>query len=33
MGGISLGRYSIDTETGILTYKPNDTDVFTYTKE
>jgi predicted small lipoprotein YifL len=33
MGGISLGRYSIDTETGILTYKPNDTNVFTYTKE
>jgi len=33
MGGISLGRYSIDTETGILTHNPNDTDVFTYTKE
>ena len=33
MGGISLGRYSIDIETGILTYKPNDTNVFTYTKE
>ena len=33
MGGISLGRYSIDTETRILTCKPNDTDVFTYTKE
>lgn len=33
LGGIDLGRYSIDTETGILTYKPNDTDVFTYTKE
>ncbi|HBT65495.1 MAG TPA: hypothetical protein DEB10_12640 [Ruminococcaceae bacterium] len=32
-GGISLGRYSIDTETGILTHKPTDTDAFTYTKE
>lgn len=33
MGGISLGRYSIETETGILTHKPNDTDIFIYTKE
>ena len=33
MGGISLGKYSIDTQSGILTFRPNDTDVFTYTKE
>lgn len=33
MGGISLGKYSIDTETGILTHKPTDTDIYTYVKE
>jgi hypothetical protein len=33
MGGISLGRYSIDTETGILTYKPDEATVLTYKKE
>lgn len=33
MSGNSLGKYSIDTQTGILTFRPNDTDVFTYTKE
>ncbi|KAF5046660.1 hypothetical protein DSECCO2_468440 [anaerobic digester metagenome] len=32
-GGISLGKYSIDTETGILTHKPTDTDIYTYVKE
>ena len=32
-GGISLGEYSIDTETGILTHKPTDTDIYTYVKE
>ena len=32
LGGISLGKYSIDTNTRILTYRPNDMDVFTYTK-
>ena len=31
-GGISLGEYSIDTETGILTHKPTDTDIYTYVK-
>ncbi|MGO4995357.1 hypothetical protein ACTQ5F_10025 [Jeotgalibaca porci] len=33
MSGNSLGKYSIDTQSGILTFRPNDTDVFTYTKE
>lgn len=33
MSGLSLGKYSIDTETGILTVKPNETDVFTYKRE
>jgi predicted small lipoprotein YifL len=33
LSGNSLGKYSIDTQTGILTFRPNDTDVFTYTKE
>lgn len=31
--GMSLGKYSIDTQTGILTVKPNETDVFTYKRE
>ena len=33
MGGISLGKYSIDTETRILTYKPDEATVLTYKKE
>ncbi|HOP11000.1 MAG TPA: hypothetical protein PK629_05870 [Oscillospiraceae bacterium] len=33
MSGNSLGKYSIDTQSGILTFRPNDTDAFTYTKE
>jgi predicted small lipoprotein YifL len=33
MSGNSLGKYSIDTQSGILTFRPNDTNVFTYTKE
>jgi len=33
LGGIDFGKYSIDTETGILTYKPDDTTVFTYKKK
>jgi predicted small lipoprotein YifL len=33
LSGMSLGKYSIDTQTGILSFRPNDTDVFTYTKE
>lgn len=33
LNGLSLGKYSIDTQTGILTVKPNDTDVFTYKRE
>lgn len=33
LSGLSLGKYSIDTQTGILTVKPNETDVFTYKRE
>ena len=33
LSGMSLGKYSIDPQTGILSFRPNDTDVFTYTKE
>ena len=33
MSGNSLGKYSIDTQTRILTFRPNDTDAFTYTKK
>ncbi len=33
LNGLSLGKYSIDTQTGILTVKPNVTDVFTYKRE
>lgn len=33
LSGMSLGKYSIDTKTGILTHRPNDTDSYTYTKE
>jgi len=33
LSGMSLGKYSIDPQTGILTCRPNDTEVFTYTKE
>jgi predicted small lipoprotein YifL len=33
MSGNSLGKYSIDTQSEILTFRPNDADVFTYTKE
>jgi predicted small lipoprotein YifL len=32
LNGMSLGKYSIDTQTGILSFSPNETDVFTYTK-
>ncbi len=32
-GGISLGKYSIDTETGILPHQPTATDIYTYVKE
>jgi hypothetical protein len=33
LGGIELGKYSVDPETGILTHKPDDTTVLTYKKE
>lgn len=33
LNGLSLGKYSIDTETDILTVKPNENDIFTYKKE
>lgn len=33
LSGLSLGQYSLDTATGILTHKPNEYDVFTYKKE
>ncbi len=33
LSGMSLGKYSIDTKTGILTHKPNDTNSYTYIKE
>lgn len=32
LSGMSLGKYSIDPQTGILSFRPNETDVFTYTK-
>jgi hypothetical protein len=33
MSGNSLGKYSIDTQSGILTYKPDEATVLTYKKE
>jgi predicted small lipoprotein YifL len=33
LSGMSLGKYSIDTHTGILSFSPNETDIFTYTKK
>lgn len=33
LSGMSLGKYSIDPQTGILSFRPNETEVFTYTKE
>ncbi|GEM_PF-1515159 len=33
LSGLSLGKYSIDAQTGILTVKPNETDIFTYKRE
>ena len=33
LSGMSLGNYSIDTQTGILTYKPQGNEALTYEKQ